>query len=310
MEKNRATHEAKVAVRRGDFVAEVVQQRALGPVHRSMILRLTGQAVDAFVNSQAGQFVQVACRDLDQPKAYTPLLRRPLGIADVRCDHVEIIYRIIGPGTSWLEHRVPGDRVGIRGPLGNGFELPKDAKDRVLLVGAGVGLPPMLFLASQLASAGCRNVVGFAAARTRELLCCQINDDKFNPSEPIRPQMAVHEFARSGTGSIIATDDGSYGFAGHAIEAVAAFVDRHAEWRDAAICACGPPVMLKACAEFAKQRGMPCQVCLEEYMACGIGVCQSCAVRVHSGGGESDQPQYKLVCANGPVFDARTIVWE
>jgi len=316
------------AARRGEFEATVVGQAAYGREHRSAVLALKGQAAVVFRQAEPGQFVQLACRDLVKAGTSTPLLRRPFSIAGVADDptrlsgriegtaggagvvYFQVIYRIMGPGTKWLAGRGAGDRINLLGPLGHGFKQPRTQKVVHILVGGGVGLPPLFFLADRLAEAHGESVIGIAGARSGELMPCDIVDPQGAGSgDPPAPGLWIAEFARSGTPAIIATDDGSCGYQGTVVEALNDYLDEQGEASAVALYGCGPKPMLKALAELARQRGLDCQVCLEAYMACGIGLCQSCVVPVQAGGGQGGE-SYKLVCSHGPVFDAKEIVWE
>ena len=230
--------------------------------------------------------------------------------------YVEIIYRLVGPGTNWMAGRGIGEEINLLGPLGNGFTPPDDRKSKIILAGGGVGLPPLYFWADQLVEAGYENVVGFAGAQGKDLFAGELNKDDYDASEPLQSQMVIKQWARSGTCCIAATEDGSFGFTGSVVEALERFIDAHGDGPETYLYACGPYGMLKAAAEAAQRRKMVCQVCMEAYMACGIGVCQSCAVLVRekpspaSPHKDGQGTQYKLVCSNGPVFDAEEVVWE
>ncbi|MBN2211930.1 MAG: hypothetical protein JW709_11090 [Sedimentisphaerales bacterium] len=298
---------------RGEFEAIVVRQAHIGTDHQTIILRLNGAGGAAFAQAQPGQFVQLACRDIHNPRSVAPLLRRPLSIAGIRITtdqtEVQFIFRLRGPGTQWLGHRREGELVNLLGPLGRGFRLPESGEQSVLLLGGGIGLPPMFFLADVLRAQGFNQVVGFAAARSRESLTATFERDTYNTTRCTEPQLVLEEFNRSSTPCIIATDDGSLGCKGSVVAASEAFLDRQPKEYKPLVCACGPQGMLRATAELAEKRDLACQVCLEEYMACGIGVCQSCVTRLRNG--EDDKEgSYKLVCSHGPVFDARRVVWD
>ena len=160
-----------------------------------------------------------------------------------------------------------------------------------------------------MARAEYENVIGFGGAQRVNLFAGEVNTDEYQVAEPLKPQMVITQFARSGFSSIAATDDGSFGYAGSVVEALEQFIEAQKGWGEAYLYACGPYGMLKAVAEAARRRNMDCQVCMEAYMACGIGVCQSCVVgwKGKQGNGEGS---YKLVCSDGPVFDAEMINWE
>jgi len=345
-------------IHRGEFNAQVLSQQAFGSEHWSMMLQLTGSRVQCFADSRAGQFINIACRNLYVPNNSSTLLRRPFSIADIQVitndiegsydtnpgdfsekNHgstafvevppvkisepsqsqltviVEVIYRLLGKGTHWLAQRQPGDSVNLLGPLGNGFTFPDQDFQPAILVGGGVGIPPMYFLAKQLRQAGHKNIVGFIGCRSKDLIPGILKIDGYKKDEPLRPQMALEQFRRNNVPCVIATDDSSYGFAGNAAQALEQYLDRQSGLEGALIYACGPKLMLRAIAMLAQRRNINCQVCLEAYMACGMGICQSCAVPVHTQqqdgqGSGTDKWHYKLVCTNGPVFNANCIIWE
>jgi dihydroorotate dehydrogenase electron transfer subunit len=319
------TKNEKKSPRRGQFTARIAAQSDLRGRHKHLTLALTGEAAECFGSAKAGQFIQIACRDLTNPNALMPLLRRPFSIAAVRPDSsdkniilVDIIYRVIGPGTNWLAHNSVGEQVDLLGPIGNGFTLNRRIPSLALLIGGGVGLPPLFFLAQQLARQDKVEIIGFAGARSVDEFAGTLSLNNYQQSEPLKPQMVIEQFSRSGAGSVIATDDGSCGFSGSVVDALQNFLDSQTGDengpKDIQLFACGPDAMLKAIAQLAQSLSIPCQICMEAYMACGIGLCQSCVVQVRSENEKSKnndtRPTYKLVCSNGPVFDAKTIVWD
>jgi dihydroorotate dehydrogenase electron transfer subunit len=249
------------------------------------------------------------------------MLRRPLSLAgrrdldEGRC-RLDIIYRVAGTGTRWLAGAIQGDQISILGPLGNGFTL-RDDKALAVLVGGGVGIPPMIYLASALAQAG-RRVVAFNGARTRTLLPLTLVPGAA-PHADGTPSPAVAEFAELGVPAAVATDDGSLGFAGlvsHAFEnwlnaqcvARASLPALHPAPADLAVYSCGPEPMMRAVARTCLDRGIDCQLALERHMACGMGACQSCVVKVKDAAAP-DGWSYKLCCTDGPVFDATQLLW-
>jgi dihydroorotate dehydrogenase electron transfer subunit len=237
---------------------------------------------------------------------------------------LDIIHRVVGIGTDWMAHLSPGDQVSILGPLGNTFELP--APNQVaILVGGGVGIPPMLYLADALAG---RKAVAFAGALSRDLLPLTIASQAAAGNfDSISPTMCIGEFARNGIPSVISTDDGSFGYRGFVTQALEAYLDQNfaagrsagsaansAGLTDAAlqpvIYTCGPEPMMKRVAEIAMQRGFPCQIAVERAMACGMGTCQSCVIKVRA----NNRPDgrnwvYKLACTDGPVFKGENLLW-
>ena len=308
--------------RRGAFTATVTNNPCLTGTYKSMTLELTGRAAKCFAQAHAGQFVQIACRRLNDRTAIAPLLRRPFSIAaldtartesDTASIRLGIIYDVLGPGTRWLADRQPGHQVDVVGPLGRGFTLPKDKQKQIFLIGGGVGVPPLYTLAKELAENGHHSVIAFAGVRTGDSFPGTLGLDHYDATAVLDGQMLVHEFARHSTPTILASDDGSLGFNGNIVQAAAAFLDNDPQAHPQ-IYACGPKVMLKATAQMAARQGLACQVCLEEYMACGIGVCQSCVVATGAAAEDSaddnNHTRYQLVCTNGPVFDAETVIWD
>ena len=326
---------------RGEYVGQIVEQRSFGSEHMSVVIELVGAGAEAFSQARAGQFVQIACREggietISAPARHhfrqITLLRRPFSIAGLQIGpnsstpakaiekddevlvHLEIIYQVVGPGTNWLAQRGSGEKINLLGPLGNGFTPPRDRKSKILLVGGGVGLPPLYLLAGQLARAEYENVIGFGGAQKGNLFAGEVNTDEYQGAEPLKPQMVITQFARSGVSSIAATDDGSFGYEGSVVEALEQFIEAQNDWGGAYLYACGPYGMLKGIAETAQRRNMGCQVCMEAYMACGMGVCQSCVVGVRDSQTKTetgaDNRKYKLVCSDGPVFDSEMILWD
>jgi dihydroorotate dehydrogenase electron transfer subunit len=320
--------------RRGQFSGCIVDQNGQGEHYRRLVLEIQGPAARCLARAKSGQFIQIACRDLSQPRRPTPLLRRPFSLGRVSLEakdgfektiqpgenprqlYIEILYRLIGPATLWLAQCPRGHQLDFLGPLGNGFTLPADKKKKCILVGGGIGLPPLFFLADQLRASGHEDLVAFAGERTKTRFGATLDFESYDAREPLTPQNVMLEFACGGTASIITTDDGSAGFAGHVVAALEGFLERNPVWRTAAIYACGPTIMMKETAALALRRDMACQICLEAYMSCGIGLCQSCAVPIASSQaerfenhGENQPGEYKLTCTNGPVFDARRIDW-
>lgn len=342
--------------RRGQFASAVAANQQLCEEHYRLILRLPD-----FPPTLPGQFIQIACRDLsvnyspeieiectaEKPPRFgglelmSPLamLRRPFSLAGRRDTRqgveLEIIYRTIGVGTEWMAKLKTGQKVNVLGPLGNHFEPPPD-NGPAILVGGGVGIPPMLYLASALAG---RRAVAFCGALRRDLLPLTVTADANAPqSDSIEPLYNIDEFARHGVGAVICTDDGSYGFRGLVTQALELYLDRHcsqnsvgcasAQVGAGGTCAeahptplhtlriytCGPEAMMKRVGEIAAARNIECQVAVERAMACGMGTCQSCCIRVRKP--DPSQPPlagqewcYRLACTDGPIFRGADLLW-
>ena len=322
---------------RDQFVCQVIANVPLCREHFKLVVR-TRQFPPTF----PGQFVQIACRPVDPqadtaqheltwddnalPRVSDPelaqrstLLRRPFSLAGRRdtADGVEldIIHRVVGVGTAWLAELKTGDPISLIGPLGNRFRLP--AEDGVaILVGGGVGIPPMIYLGSQLAG---RKAVAFSGALTRDLLPLQITNAA-PPADAVSasPLYNVEPFASFGIPTVISTDDGSYGYRGFITQALEKYLDRsfttpHARSR-AIVYPCGPEPMMKRVAEIAHARDIECQVAVERAMACGMGTCQSCCIRVKKPDPAAPPLPgqdwcYRLACTDGPVFKSTELLW-
>ncbi|MCL2023292.1 MAG: dihydroorotate dehydrogenase electron transfer subunit [Oscillospiraceae bacterium] len=218
--------------------------------------------------AQAGQFVHILCGE--------KTLRRPISIACVDGDDILLVYAVRGEGTQWLSEQKAGQKLDIIGPLGNGFPV---FDKRVLLVGGGIGVPPVLQCAMNMNS---DVVLGFRNAEQ------VILEDEFS--------------AKCGK-LIVCTEDCSHGTHGLVTPSMETLLR---ERQYGAVLSCGPAPMLKAVAELAARYDTPCFVSLEERMGCGVGACLVCAAKVR----RKDSEEYLRVCKDGPVFDAREVVWE
>lgn len=235
---------------------------------------LTVAAPEIAAQAKPGQFVTVSCG-----KEFT--LRRPISICDINGDMLRLVFEIRGDGTRNLAEAVPGDTLDILGPLGNGVFPIEDSDEPVLLVGGGIGAPPMLYAAHNLNKS--HAVLGFQNASKAILY------DEFS---------SICELVQ------IATDDGSLGAHGTVAGPISLLLEKYSYSK---VFACGPRPMLKAVAELAKEHGIPCFVSMEERMGCGVGACLVCACKTHDK--ESGEEHYDHVCSNGPVFPAEKIVW-
>jgi dihydroorotate dehydrogenase electron transfer subunit len=248
-----------------------------------------------------GSFVHLTCSP-------TRPMRRPLSIQRVRPQegHVEILYKIVGEGLKALSEARPGSSLSCLGPIGNGF-VADATRPLTLLLGGGVGMPPMIFLAEQLAN---RADEGF---RPLVLLGSEL-PFPFHPQTvvsgvpgiPVIAKAAMPLLESWGVPSRLASRSGQPGcFPGFVTELADAWLRElpSADLSRVEIFACGPTPMLAATAELARRHGVACQVSLEEYMACAVGGCAGCAVRVMTPTG----PAMKRVCVDGPVFDSRQV---
>ena len=237
-----------------------------------------------FDSAKPGQFVMVRIGTEN-----SPLLRRPFSLFGLirekrRATGIEILYKVVGKGTELLSCCKEGDRLSVIGPLGNTFSI-SDSCRRLILVAGGVGVPPIRFLATSLLENESRPDICrvFIGGRSKEDLAC------------------ITEFDLPGFMLEVSTDDGSLGHHGLVTRSLEKSLDK-----DPAdlICACGPEGMLKAVSSIAAGRNISCMVSIEAMMACGMGACLGCAVRI-----VDDKAHYRHVCVDGPVFDAQRLVW-
>ena len=219
--------------------------------------------------TRPGQFVQVLVP--------SKTLRRPISVCDVEEDTIRLVFEIRGEGTQILSETKVGESVNIIAPLGNGFDIDPDKK--TIFIGGGIGVPPMLYSAKQCG----KNAVAINGFRNKNAVILE------------------EDFENSVGKLIITTDDGSYGIHGFVTEPLQKYI-KNADM----VCACGPMPMLRNIAKIAKENNIPCQVSLEQRMACGIGACLGCAVAVLDKNGSQT---YKHVCKDGPVFNSEEVVF-
>ncbi|HEX5244888.1 MAG TPA: dihydroorotate dehydrogenase electron transfer subunit [Tepidisphaeraceae bacterium] len=249
-----------------------------------------------------------AGRDVKSASELTEPLQTPKQIVSADRVELDIIHRVVGVGTDWMSRLKVGDCVHILGPLGNRFTLPEH-EQKAILVGGGVGIPPMLYLAERLAG---RSAVAFCGALRRDLLPLTIRE-RVRAIGDADPREDIVEFARHGVASVITTDDGSYGFRGFVTQALEQYLDsRETGAAKPIIYTCGPEPMMKRVADIANARGIECQIAVERAMACGMGTCQSCCIKVRRPPAAASSGRdwvYRLACTDGPVFRGAELLW-
>lgn len=291
----------------GCFTGRVISARHPCREHFELTI-----AFDDFPDSHPGQFVQILCRDPatgDESTApVDPMLRRPFSIGGLRrvgstCE-IEIVGRVVGNGTAWLNARQPKDAVNVIGPLGRPFNMPTG--DRLpLLVAGGVGLPPIRWWAEVLASRGVSPRFIFGA-QSSDLIPLTLND---RVAVDGSFSECVGELASWHISCAVTTDDGTCGLKGRVTDALVRLCDAPNAGTGFIVYACGPEPMLHAVARLCQQHSIPCELALERVMACGLATCQSCVVKV-SDADAVDGWRYALCCTEGPVFDASRLIWE
>lgn len=261
------------------------------------ILRV--QAPGCAADASPGQFAHLSC---DPQLA----MRRPLSImrVDAAAGWVEFLYKAVGRGTSLLAKREVGDSISLLGPIGRPF-TPDPAHPRALLLGGGVGMPPMIFLAEQLRSPGgfsplvlLGSEVPFPFTRQPSQIMVPGIPDGVIAGMPLLEDWSV--------ACRLASLQGYPGcYEGYITDLARHWLDAmdESDRAQVSVYSCGPHAMLEAVAALARDYGLPCQVSLEEYMACAVGGCAGCVVRVQTDTG----PAMKRVCVDGPVFDARSV---
>ncbi|MEK6564102.1 MAG: dihydroorotate dehydrogenase electron transfer subunit [Candidatus Omnitrophota bacterium] len=256
-------------------------------------------------NALPGQFVNIKTSE-----GFEPLLRRPLSIHRIgrqsRVASLEskegkeiiMLYEVLGKGTQILSQRMQGEFLDVIGPLGNGFNCYPLSAIRYppILIAGGMGTAPLVFLAERLVhspqSIVHRKPLVLIGARSESHILCE------------------KEFKELGCEVKIATDDGSRGFKGY-VSSLLTEILSTVNCQPSTIYACGPKLLLKEISRISLEQNIPAQLSLESHMACGIGACMGCVIKVKSkkAKGKIDD-EYKRVCKEGPVFEAREIAWE
>ena len=236
---------------------------------------VTVRCPDIASEARPGQFVHI------RVPGFT--LRRPISICEIDREggSIRLVFQERGEGTRVLGMLRPGEAMDLVGPLGNGFDLPGPGK-KAVLVGGGIGTPPLLALAARF-GADAAAILGFRDAASVIL---------------------EEDFARTGCRTVLCTDDGSRGRKGFTTQALEEYLK---EETPDIVYACGPKAMLRGVKAIALAAGVRCQLSLEERMACGIGACLGCACKAYR---EDGSVAFLHVCKDGPVFEAASVELE
>lgn len=260
--------------------AELIRNREIA---RDVFL-LSMRVPDSFLCGMPGQFVMVRLEGLD-----FPLLGRPISIHSLYRDRkgpvCDLLYRTAGRGTAVMSRMRKGDLLLILGPLGSGFTIRRDI-GKVVLVAGGMGVAPLFYLAEFYRKS--------PGGRKREIVCLL-------GARNTETLLDLERLKKTCSAVWLCTDDGSRGFHGTVTELFAGKMEGLID-AGTAVYACGPRAMLAALSEQIAGKDFPCEVSVEEKMACGVGACLSCAVAIRGGA-------YSRVCREGPVFDIRELDW-
>ena len=253
---------------------------------------LMGLSASLIANeAKPGQFIHIKCSTGDNP-----LLRRPISIHKIEKDKGEIfiLFQVKGKGTKILSERKRGEYLNVIGPIGNGFHLFSKSQ-KIMIIGGGIGIAPLLTIAEESVLKGKEVKVLIGAANKKMIL-----GEKY--------------FKKLGVETCIATEDGSYQYKGLVTDLTEKIISK---WLPDQIFACGPKPKLRKIAQISINKNINSQVSLEERMGCGIGACLGCVCKIKTK--ETDNVKsnlnqtnyiYKRVCVDGPVFEAREVVWD
>ncbi len=285
--------------------AKILENEEIGPQRYKMAL----SAPQIGRQAKPGQFIHVRVSG-----GYNPLLRRPFSVHRAQGQKIEILYNVVGKGTEILSGKKRGEYLDILGPLGKGYRLPQKKKGQVqyssqkkgqvqylkelpsatskipdiILVAGGTGVASLLFLAESISVANSElSILVLIGAKNREELLCE------------------GDFRRLGCRVEVATENGTRGYKGLASELLENCLPLSGDRPKPIVFACGPSEMLKRIGKISRKYRFPCQVSLEERLACGVGACLGCVVKARG-----STYTYKRVCKDGPVFDAGELIWE
>ncbi len=261
------------------------------------IMRLT--APQCATHASAGSFIHIQCDE------HIPM-RRPLSImrADEKSGWIEIYFKIVGEGLRALSEKKAGDVLSVIGPIGHGF-TPSKERPNTLLIGGGVGIPPIFFLAESLKDGQAFQPLVLMGSELP--FPFDLEDSKIStpwlPAGTCSTMPILEQWRVPARLASLAGFKGVYkGFVTELAREWLTSLNK-ADLQKTEVFACGPEAMLEATARLAEEFNLPCQVCLEEFMACAVGGCAGCAVLVQT----EDGPAMKKVCVDGPVFDASTV---
>lgn len=217
-------------------------------------------------NINPGEYISILCDGLT--------LRRPFSVANFENNTITVLMKKRGKGTEYLSNLKIGDNIEFSAPLGNTFKIENK---KTLLVGAGIGVAPLFYLNKKLKENGAQTLLASGFLNKEDIL----NQKELD---------------------FVSTDDGSNGNKG----SICDYLDKLiTDFKPQKIVSCAPHPVLKIVAQKAQEQGLDCEICMEKVMACGIGVCRGCVVKVK----KDERIVNKTVCKDGPVFDGKEVVW-
>ncbi len=263
------------------------------------ILRL--ESLKCSESALPGSFIHLKCNE-------ELLMRRPFSIMKTKKgEWIEVLYKSLGLGTQALENLKKGDQVNFMGPIGKGFEIVEEKRTPVL-IGGGIGIPPLIFLLDEIKKNKSMKPFVFFGSETKLPF-------KYSPSKILIKGLPSHiiasvDFIEANNipSRLSSTKDfpGFHqGYIHELVEIWLKSLDKN-KIEELSIFSCGPKPMLREISYLAKQYNIPCQISVEEHMACAVGGCAGCIIKVK----ENERISAKRVCVDGPVFDAATIYYE
>ncbi len=277
--------------------ANLISHKAYQGEQYHMILK----APETSAHAKPGQFVHIQCNE-------SIFMRRPMSImrSDSKNKIIEILYKVHGAGTDALSNKRIGEKIDLIGPIGQPFKM-KGYKKRPLLIGGGVGIPPMIFLAEHIKN----------TTKNLNPLVLMGSEIPF-PFKNQPSKIIINEIPSDVTASMTLLEDWKIAsrltslkdyagcFGGHVTELADIWLEKldPDQRKEVEIFSCGPTLMLEAISKLAKKYNLSCQVSLEEYMACAVGGCAGCTVLIKTENGN----EMKRVCVDGPVFEAKNVI--
>ena len=277
--------------------ANLISHKAYQGEQYHMVLK----APETSAHATPGHFVHIQCNE-------SIFMRRPMSImrSDSKNKMIEILYKVHGAGTDALSNKRIGEKIDLIGPIGQPFKM-KGYKKRPLLIGGGVGIPPMIFLAEHIKN----------TTKNLNPLVLMGSEIPF-PFKNQPSKIIINEMPSDVTASMTLLEDWKIAsrltslkdyagcFGGHVTELADIWLEKldSDQREEVEIFSCGPTLMLKAVSKLAKKYNLSCQVSLEEYMACAVGGCAGCTVLIKTENGN----EMKRVCVDGPVFEAKNVI--